>query len=191
MSEEQQNFTTLMHRIQEGSEDAARELFELYGPHIRRVVRRKLRQQEQLRSKYDSCDFEQAVWASFFALVPRKGTLFESPEDLANFLMKLALNKVIDAVRQRFTQKYDVSREHTFSDSAEFEVAQKQPTPSQIVVAREVWDRLLAGKPTHYQRILILRLHGHRIKDIAQEVQVDEKTVRRVLDEFAPEADPS
>jgi RNA polymerase sigma factor (sigma-70 family) len=186
VTEQQQDFQTLMHRIREGSQDAARELFESYGPHIRRVVRRKLHQ--QLRSKFDSGDFEQAVWASFFALLPQKGT-FDRPEALITFLVKLAQNKVIDAVRQRFTQKYDVNREHTFSDSAEYQAAQKQPTPSQIAMAREEWRRLLAGKPAHYQRILILRLQGHKLKEIAEQVDMDEKTVRRVLDEFTPEPD--
>ena len=183
-TEQHEDFQTLMRRIRAGSEEAARELFERYGPHVRRVVRRKLRQ--PLRSKFDSDDFEQAVWASFFALLPHRGT-FDRPEALVTFLVKLAQNKVIDAIRQRLTQKYDVNREHAFSDSADYQAALKQPTPSQIAMAREEWRRLLAGKPDHYQRILTLRLQGHKVKEIAELVQVDEKTVRRVLDEFAPE----
>ena len=53
----------LMRSVREGSEDAARMLFDRYAPHIRRVVRRKLHQ--KLRPQFDSVDFVQDVWASF------------------------------------------------------------------------------------------------------------------------------
>src|SRR5947209_4816813 len=54
MSVDRDEFKNLMRRVQEGSEDAARELLDRYGEHILRVVRRKL--SRQLRSKFDSVD---------------------------------------------------------------------------------------------------------------------------------------
>ena len=68
-------FALLMQSVREGSQEAARTLFERYGPHIRRVVRRKLHQ--KLRPQFDSVDFVQDVWASFFAQQGRQAS-FES-----------------------------------------------------------------------------------------------------------------
>src|SRR5262249_14283511 len=64
MVDSQQELRGLMERIRAGSQEAARELCDRYGSHILRVVRRKL--DKKLRSKFDSVDFLQSVWTSFF-----------------------------------------------------------------------------------------------------------------------------
>src|SRR5262245_48951943 len=62
----QGRFRDLMRQVNEGSDDAIRELVQVYGPHILRVVRMRL--SKHLRSKFDSADFVQSVWAAFFAI---------------------------------------------------------------------------------------------------------------------------
>jgi RNA polymerase sigma-70 factor (ECF subfamily) len=188
MPDSQDEFATLMHRLEEGSADAARELFERYGPHIRRVVRRKLHQ--KLRSKFDSLDFVQDVWASFFAATDRPRR-FEQPAALIAFLVRVAHNKVVATFRQRFqTDKYNVNRERSL-DSAVVgptDLAAREPSPSQLAVAREQWDRLLKGQPPHYQRILVLLRQGRTHEEIARELDVNERTVRRVIQKLKPGA---
>jgi RNA polymerase sigma-70 factor (ECF subfamily) len=188
MPESREEFTDLMRRLRDGSEDAARELLDRYGEHILRVVRRKL--SRELRSKFDSVDFVQAVWASFFAGVPRRR--FDRPEALMAFLVALAQNKVIDAVRQRMqTQKYNVNRERPLLDGSVAAegagLAARQPTPSQEAVANDEWRRLLAELPDRYHRMLVLLREGHTQKDIARELNVNEKTIRRVLEKLNEE----
>lgn len=183
-SENQQDFATLLQRVCEGSADAARDFLQTFGPAIQRVVRRKLT--ARLRTQYDSVDFEQAVWASFFAQDLR-GYKFEGPEALAGYLARLARNKVVDASRQRQADKYDLRRERTLNNAAVLgaaSVAARQPTPSQVAVANEEWDRLLAGQPAHHRRLLELRRQGYRAEEIAAELGVHVKTVRRVLGKF-------
>ncbi|HKI31931.1 MAG TPA: sigma-70 family RNA polymerase sigma factor [Gemmataceae bacterium] len=190
MSDSQDEFGDLMRRLADGSEDAARELLDRYGEHILRVVRRKLNR--ELRSKFDSVDFVQAVWASFFAR-PRQRR-FDHPQALIAFLVTLAQNKVIDAVRQRLqTQKYNVNRERALDGSVAAEAAglrAREPTPSQVAVANDEWQRLLADLPARYQRMLVLLREGHTQKDIARELNVNEKTIRRVLEKLNEEPAP-
>jgi RNA polymerase sigma-70 factor (ECF subfamily) len=191
MSVDRDEFKNLMQRVRDGSEDAARELLDRYGEHILRVVRRKL--SRELRSKFDSVDFVQAVWASFFADVPRRRG-FDHPQALIAFLVTLAQNKVIDAVRQRMqTQKYNINRERALDGSVSAEaaaVAARGPTPSQVAVANDEWRRLVAALPDRYRRMLELLREGHTQKDIAHELGVSEKTVRRVLDKLNEEPAP-
>jgi RNA polymerase sigma factor (sigma-70 family) len=182
MSDNPHEFTALMQRVREGSEEAAQELLQKYGDHIFRVVRRKLHR--KLRSKFDSSDFVQAVWASFFARKPAADK-FDRPEALIAFLATLAQNKVVEAVRQRFgTQKHDVAREQSLEGSTAAQaagLAARQPTPSQVATANEAWGRLLTDLPDHYQRILVLLREGHTHKEIAEQVGVNEKTIRRLI----------
>jgi RNA polymerase sigma-70 factor (ECF subfamily) len=174
-------FAELMHRLRGGSEEAARELLDRYGQHILRVVRRKL--SRELRSKFDSVDFVQAVWASFFADVPRRQGI-DHPKALLAFLVTLAQNKVVDAVRQRMqTNRYSVNRERALDPT----LAAREPSPSQVAIANDEWRHLLADLPDHYQRMLVLLREGHSQKDIAREIGVNEKTVRRVLEKLNEE----
>ena len=85
------DFRDLMRRVHEGSEDAAWQLVGQYGDPIRRAVRRALN--ARLRSKFDSLDFVQLVWSSFFR---DRGRLdrFNHPEELVAFLVTMARNKV-------------------------------------------------------------------------------------------------
>jgi RNA polymerase sigma factor (sigma-70 family) len=182
-------FALLMQSVREGSQDAARTLFERYGPHIRRVVRRKLHQ--KLRAQFDSVDFVQDVWASFFAQQGRQAS-FESPEALIGFLSNMAYHKVIDAFRHNVqTKKRDVDRDTPLDkvvNTQDGRLAGRQPTPSQVAVAKEQWDQLLDRVPEHYRPILTLLREGNTREEIARKLGINEKTVHRVLRRIAPES---
>lgn len=187
MAEESSPFADLMRRVQEGSEEAARALVDEYGPHILRVVRRRLHQ--KMRSKFDSADFVQAVWASFFAQRSELGT-FQQAEEVVAYLVALAQNKVVDEARHQLgTCKRALGREQSFDDSRMGlgqELAAPQPTPSEVAMAHEMWDHLVQGKPVHYQQILALRRLGFTYDEIAARLGLNERTVRRVLQELLP-----
>jgi RNA polymerase sigma factor (sigma-70 family) len=174
-------FQSLMEEIAGGSEAAVESLLSLYGKHLSRAVRRRLNQ--GIRSKFDTSDFVQAVWASFFCGREALAT-FENSGQFVAFLTRMAKNKVIDECRRRFqTQKNDVNRERTLGGDASQEVAipGREPTPSQVAIGHEEWERMIGGVPSHYREILELRALGETQEEIAQRLGVSEKTVRRVL----------
>lgn len=184
-----QDFPGLIRRVQHGCTEAARELHELYGPHVERTVRRYLH--EKLRSKYDSTDFVQDVWASFFVDAAEKR--FETPQELVAFLTRMARNKVAEAVRTRMVrQKYNINREQPFqpSPTGSIPFPAVQPTPSEIVMGREAWDKLLQTVPLVHRRILLLLRDGKSPDRIAEEVGVSRKTVTRVIRKAFPEEEP-
>ena len=187
MAEEERDFQELMERVRDGSQDAAEELVARYGDHIVRVVRRRL--SKRLRSKFDSADFQQDVWASFFA---NPAETFAGPDALAAFLAGLARNKVLMAVRRRCRlQKYNVARENSLHGSAAYQadgLTAREPTPSQIAAAREKWDQLLHGQPRRYRRILTLLREGHTHVQIAHALGVHEKTIQRLVRRLLPRA---
>jgi len=182
MPDDQQGLKLLMARIRDGDQDAVRELLDTYGAFLLHVIRRRLN--ALLRTQFDSADFVQAVWASFFAgrLADRD---FASPEDLINFLAGLARHKVCDAARQRLkTDKRNLYRAHSLDGSAAALAGRepsRQPTPSQVAMAEEQWDRLLDGQPEHHRRILQLLREGHTQQEVAAELRLNEKTIRRVV----------
>jgi RNA polymerase sigma-70 factor (ECF subfamily) len=187
MTDGVQEFQDLMQRVRQGNEQASRDLFDRYGPHVLRVVRRRLH--KKLRPKYDSDDFVQAVWASFFTDMPEERS-FEQPEALVAYLARMAQNKVVSAFRHRLqTAKCDVDQERSLNDSTAFpadSLPARQPTPSQYVMADEEWDRLLARQPPPYRLILQLLREGRTHAEVASAVGINERTVRRLLRKLHP-----
>jgi RNA polymerase sigma factor (sigma-70 family) len=182
MAEQNSDFHSLVRRVREGSEDAAWELVNQYGESIRRAVRRALN--ERLRSKFDSLDFVQVVWNSLFR-ARDKLDQFDHPEELAAYLVKMARNKVGMEVRRRLmTEKYNVGHEQSLNQLCTRDgpdIPSRQPSPVDVAVAREQWDRLLQDQPPHYRQIIHLRLQGYTYQSIAKVVHLDECTVRRFL----------
>jgi len=184
MGEPKSGFQNLMEQIADGSESAVESLLGLYGDHLCRAVRRRLNR--ALRPKFDTSDFVQAVWASFFC---DRGQLarFEHSGDFVAFLTKMANNKVVDECRRRLqTQKANVNRERSLSEDASGETVLpgREPTPSQVAIGHEQWERMMGGVPSHHRPILKLRAAGSTHEEIASLLGVNEKTVRRVLNKL-------
>ena len=137
-----------------------------------------------MRPQFDSIDFQQDVWASFFDGPNRYQ--FNSPEELVRYLCEMAHNKVVEVFRQRLlSPKHNLNRECSL-DRLHFEevapeVAARYPSPSQIAIANERWQHLLEQQPPHFRRILELLRQGHTQADIAQQLKLDPKMVRRFL----------
>jgi RNA polymerase sigma factor (sigma-70 family) len=176
-------FSALMQRIREGSQEAVRELVEGYEEAIRLNVRRKLA--PRLRVQFDSVDFVQDVWASFFALSPQQYE-FATPEELLRFLVRMACNHVADAARSRFrAQKNNLNRQHSLDGSAAAvaqHLAGPEPSPSQTAIARETYAGLVADLSEEDQRIILLLAQKKTHAEIAQELGVSEKRIRRLLE---------
>lgn len=182
-------FRRLLERVSEGSDEAAWELVERYGEAIRRAVRRTL--DRRLRPKFDSLDFVQLVWSSFFRVRDR-AQQFHRPEELVAFLLKMARNKVgMEARRRLKTEKFDVTRERSLdgmiTDPNDWRMIRRQDTPSAVAIAREEWNRMIQGKPEHYKEIIRMKLQGHTCLHIADSLHLAERTVRRFLKKLCKE----
>ena len=190
MREFPSEFAELMERVHEGSQDAAWRLLEKYGPHVKRFVRRNLNQ--EMRSKFDSLDFAQVVWASFFREPDRMRRL-ESPADLISYLAIMARNKVVEEVRRRMLSvKHDVRREIGFSEleqDLEVRTPNHDPTPSAVAIAKERWHTLMDNQPESVRRIVELRFMGATFGEIAEQLNIDERTVRRAIDGLVGECE--
>jgi RNA polymerase sigma factor (sigma-70 family) len=191
MPERPDEFAVLMRGLDAGSPEAAQEVIRRYGPHILRVVRRRLH--HKLRPKFDSIDFTQDVWKSFFG-DPARPRAFAQPEALVAFLATMAEHKVIDAFRQRLqTQKYDVDRECSLESFAGEDceaLIDPRPSPSQVMVAKEQFDQMVDGRVPSQQAILVLLQNGATHREIAAKLGLNEKTVQRLLRRVAPEPAP-
>jgi RNA polymerase sigma factor (sigma-70 family) len=178
--EERTAFRVLLDRVFEGVPGAAEKLQLEYGAHIIRVVRRRL--PRQLRPKFDSLDFVQDVWASFFR---GSGRDFQGPEHLIAFLTRVAQNKVTDATAGCHATKRDSRREEPLAPEIDGQNEQKlfarEATPSQAAIGQELWAQMLEGQPPAYRQVLVMLRDGQSQTEVAAALNLHRKTVQRIL----------
>jgi RNA polymerase sigma factor (sigma-70 family) len=174
-------FAELLNQLQAGSQDAAWQIVSIYGADVHRIVRRTLNR--RLRSKFDSMDFVQVVWASFFR-TPQKLRDLQSPEQMLAYLITVAKFKVISEVRRRLqSAKYNVNREAVQPDMHQTlgTLVANSPTASAIAIARERWEQILAGEPDQVKEIVERRMKGVTFTAIAAELNIHERTARKTI----------
>ena len=170
-------------RIRDGDEEAARELLRLYEAKVRLVVRRQL--PRLLRSRFDSQDFVQSIWGSFFRRIKASPTELESTQNLVGFLARAARNKVIDEYRRASSRKQDVRREESMWEGAEpRDLVDGSNSPSEVAEASEAFSRLRDLLPADRRSVLDLKAEGLTTVEIAAKLGIGERTVRRVIEDL-------
>ncbi len=190
MSEDRPEFQALLEQLRDSSEEGARALLTVYGRVVLRIVRRRLHR--RLRTQYDSQDVMQSIWAAFFD-TPLEKRDFASPEDLINFLSRMATNKVVDLCRKRLLyQARNIGREQPLPSSVNAApvLVDPGPTPSQQAVANETWEGLRQRARRPALQVLELLRQGMSYTEVAARLGVSERTIVRILRRLSPEFEP-
>src|SRR6185312_6674034 len=168
-------------RIRAGEEEAARELLRRYEAKVRLVVRRQL--PKLLRSRFDSLDFLQSVWGSFFHRVRTGSTDIEDEPNLVAFLAWAARNRVVDEYRRASSQKQDMRREEPLWDGGDRprDLVAPLATASQVAQANEALERLEERLPDDRRALLALKAEGYSCREIGEQLGLGERTVQRAI----------
>jgi RNA polymerase sigma factor (sigma-70 family) len=177
--DELREFCDLLDRAFDGSEEAAAELVARYGDALRRAIRRALGR--RLRPMFDSIDFAQDVWLSFFrrkAEMPR----FERPEELIAFVIGMGRRKVAAVARDRLVrQRHNINRVLSSEESMAKarEIPDGRPAPMEVAIRKECLERFISRHPERDRRIIELRLQGLNDEQVAHWLGIAINTVRR------------
>jgi RNA polymerase sigma factor (sigma-70 family) len=170
----------------EAGDTEAKEILHQFEHDIRMMVRVRL--PRALRPQFDSMDFVQDVWHSFFKVFHEDPARFSDSGFLRKFLAGMARNKVFEEHRRRtHGQKYDLSREEPLyirrgdRDVAR-ELVDPGPTPIEDVIARERLTELTAGRSPQEVQVIELRINGLTFEEIAARTGMHERTVRRLFE---------
>jgi RNA polymerase sigma-70 factor (ECF subfamily) len=168
---------TLMTRLTDGEAEAAEQVFRAYEPVLRMMVRRWLT--PRLRSKFDSNDVVQSVWADVLRGYQQTGWRFTDREHLRAFLAKVAYYHFANKCRRH---RRAIEHEQSLSgDEQPGLPASGEPRPSQLAQAEELWERLMALCPPHHHELLRLKRDGLGLAEIAARTGLHESSVRRII----------
>jgi RNA polymerase sigma factor (sigma-70 family) len=173
---ENDDLSLLLAACRRGESNAAAELVRRYRPYVRAAVRRRLA--ADMRTRFDSQDFAQDVWLSFFRAVLDRADLRDE-RALVAYLSQMARLKVAEEYRHQTTQKVGLSRDVPFSRTGD--PTGREPTPSAGALADDEWERLTTGLPDRERRMLQMLREGHTHADTAAAFRLSEKTVQRLV----------
>ena len=173
---ESTEFADLIVACRNGDPLALAEMVRRYKHHIQVAVRSRL--SGPLRARFDSHDFTQEVWASFFRITLDRLDLPDESSLIA-YLAQMARWKVGEEYRHQNTKKVGIGRDMPLDDAGEqrADVA----TPSAEVIARDRWEALTADLSEREKKLLEMVRDGHSHADIAREYGLSVRTVRRFV----------
>jgi RNA polymerase sigma-70 factor (ECF subfamily) len=180
------DFIDLMSRAKSGDPAAVRVFLSRFEWEVQMMVRARL--PKKLRVRFDSTDFAQAVWQSFFSDLRNKSPDFENVQHLRAFLKGMVWNKVQEQHRRLTkTEKCNLLREERLyvrrgDRDVPREVVSPEPSPSQTVQADDRLVQLTNGCGPGEVAVIRLRHQGLTIDEIAARTGFNERTVRRFIE---------
>jgi RNA polymerase sigma-70 factor (ECF subfamily) len=169
----------VLQHFPQGDRAAVERLIAEFEPYLRVLVRRSL--PELLRAKFDSLDVVQSVWVQVLRAL-RQGTWqIQDWEGLRGLLVMVTRRRLVSRFRHHGPA---AAREQAGACLDDLPIP-RQPRPSEVALAGELWDRMLALCPPEHHEILYLRRQGLLLREIAARTGMHEGSVRRVLRRLA------
>jgi RNA polymerase sigma factor (sigma-70 family) len=185
---------TLLRRARKGSQEAARQLFDRYAEPVRFHIRRRMRVQGKIRRAFDSEDFLQRVFKSFF-VNELHHRAFDGPAQFLAFLRAMADNTVRDEMRAQFeSQKRDLGRQCSVDDAAiapDRDLVARHPSPAETAAANDYRDHLRQRLPERLRPYFELLCQGCSAAEMARRLGKHETTIRRMLQQVRVRLHPA
>src|SRR5258708_6185981 len=136
-------FAEFLTRIRQGDAQAAGDLVRDYESAVRVVIRARLTD-PALKRVFDTADFCQSVFLSFFVRAAAGEFDLNDPAKLVGLLARMARNKLASQVRFQHRQRRDARQMADAGAELLDEVEGGEPTPSRVLAAREQLEALYA-----------------------------------------------
>lgn len=175
---QENTFVDLIRRVREGDETAATELVKQYEPEIRRAVRVRLHN-PKMQQVLDSMDICQSVLGNFFARAASGQFELNRPEQLLKLLVTMARNKLKDHARKHQAARRDLRKIVGGGMAALEMVAGKSPSPSQIVMGREMVQEIQNHLTAEERYLAEQRALGREWADLGAELGSTPEALRK------------
>lgn len=173
---------SLMRRVKEGNEDAATALYTRYATRLLKLANRQI--YNDIASQVDHEGIVQSVFRTFF----RRASLGQYDIGEGDGLWKLLLVIALNKIRSVGTYHRAARRNAARTRSLGVDTASGSPTGTgedqALLHLQMTIDDLLGDLPNDHQQIILLRIDGYDINEIATQSGRAKRTVERVLQRF-------
>ncbi len=173
---------SLVRRLRTGSEDAATQLYLRYAQRLHALSRSKCA--PDLKARVDSDDIVQSVFRTFFRRVKQGDYDVPDGEELWKLFLVIGLHKIQSVGVFHRAAKRDV-KATVGSDELEqvAEVAADDDAASMTILQMTI-DEVLSGLAQSHRDVIQLRIEGHEVAAIAEQLGRSKRSVERILQGF-------
>ncbi len=175
----------LVDQFRQGSESAAEQLFDRFAGRLASLAAAQL--PSRISRRLDSEDIVQSVFRSFFSAAKEPRYVLTRSGDLWRLLVAMTINKLHGQIVFHSAQKRNFAREDRSNvdlDCISNPFLQREPTAEEAVALSDLLEEATSDLDSKRCRVLELRLQEFSYEEIASEVGLSERTVRRYLDQF-------
>ena len=172
---------SLLRRFRAGEQEAATRLYLRYAQRLHGLAIAQTG--SDLQTRMDPDDIVQSVFRTFFRRAQEGHYQVPDGEELWKLFLVIGLNKIRDAAAYHRASKRDVSR----TTSLDADQSSIQPVANDMVAEnslRMVIEELLTSLSESQKDIVILRLEGAQVEEIAAQTKRSHRTVERTLQKF-------
>ena len=170
---------SLLKACHQGSQDAATQLYRRYARRLGALVRARC--SAELAPRLDVEDVVQSAFRSFFRLATEGAYEVPDGKDLWRLLLTITLNKLRAQGAFHRAAKRDVRLTTPLSSHEPLSRRQELKDEAADVSLQVALEEALARLPQPQRLFVELRLHGHEVAQIAEQVGRSKRTVERGL----------
>jgi RNA polymerase sigma-70 factor (ECF subfamily) len=173
----------LVARWRAGSQDAARQLFDRYVDRLVALARKRIG--PRLASRVDPEDVVQSVFRTVFGRLKEGQFCIEEQDDLCKLLMRVTVHKALRQVEFHGAGKRDPGQEAAPGEAGQqrvLEVLDREPPPEAVVAFLDELEHFLGRLVPLERQVIELRLQGHSNEEIAAQLGVIDRRVRRIVE---------
>jgi len=170
-----------VQQLQEGSPEAARQLYERYAQRLRALA--WARTPVKLSRRIEADDIVQSVFRIFLQRARNGHYEVPSGEDLWGLLLVITLNKIRSLNDYHLAAKRDVRQTTSMTDDSDIAQASRQRDNSERRFLNLCIQEAMGTLAPEFKSVVELRLAGHEVAEIAQVMGRSKRTVERSLQE--------
>lgn len=176
----------LLSLLSARNDDAARQVFDRYVNRLIGLARNRL--SARMSRRVDPEDVVQSAFRSFFRKAGDSAFELEETGDLWRLLVVITLNKLHRRVEHHQAAKRNMSREVHAAQEEDGPTVDFVSGVDEPIAAVELEDELAhitSDFSAQQQQMVELRLQGYQLQEIADEVGMSERTVRRTIKQLS------
>lgn len=170
----------LLARWQQGSEQAAQVLVDRYMARLSALARSRL--SRRLARRVEPDDIVLSAWRSFFVAAGKQTIHGDAEGDLWPLLVTFTLRKLARQAARHTAQRRSLTAEQPMDIERDWQAAlSRDPLPTEAAATADEIEHLMARLSPADRNILVRRLQGDELTEIAAAEGCSERTVRRSL----------
>jgi RNA polymerase sigma-70 factor (ECF subfamily) len=170
---------SLVRRLRTGSQDAATQLYLRYAKRLHGLSRAKC--SPDLAARVDPDDIVQSVFRTFFRRVEKGEYDVPDGEELWKLFLVIGLNKIRTAGTFHRAAKRDVRSSFGSDDLGLAAEMIDEPDTTSLSVLKMSIDEVLGKLSPSHREIIHLRIEGHDVSAIADQLGRSKRSVERIL----------